>query len=89
MEHDPRALLEDVDSAAGKIGEYLEGIDFDAYEADGRTQDAVERQFLIIGEALNRLHRTNSELAGKIPDLREIVGFRNVLAHGYFSIEAR
>ncbi len=79
-------MLEDVDSATGKIGEYLEGIDFDAYEAGGRTQDAVERQFLIIGEALNRLHRANSELAEKIPDLREIMGFRNVLAHGYYTI---
>ena len=36
-----------------------------------------------MGEALNRLSREDPELAARIPDIARIVGFRNVLAHGY------
>ena len=46
-------------------------------------QAAVERKFEIIGEALNRLRRDHSEFARKIPQLRQIVDFRNLLIHGY------
>ncbi|MDE0530461.1 MAG: DUF86 domain-containing protein [Albidovulum sp.] len=56
-------------------------MDFDAFSADGRTQDAVERRFLIIGEALIHLNRTSPELAGRIPELRKAIGLRNQLAH--------
>jgi uncharacterized protein with HEPN domain len=36
-----------------------------------------------VGEALNRLSREEPELAERTPDVARIVGFRNVLAHGY------
>ena len=77
MKRSPRSLLEDVNRAAETIGGYVEGIDFEAYKSDGRTQDAAERRFLVVGEALNQLHRADPVLARKIPDLRRIVDFRN------------
>ena len=46
-------------------------------------QAAVERKFEIIGDALNRLRRDHPEFARKIPQLRQIVDFRNLLIHGY------
>jgi uncharacterized protein with HEPN domain len=48
---------------------------------------AVERNFEIIGEALNRLRRIDAELASTIPDLTQIIAFRNVLVHGYDVID--
>ena len=54
-------------------------MDRDTYVGDARTQAAVERKFEIIGEALNRLHLTCPEIADRIPALREVVGFRNLL----------
>ncbi len=48
---------------------------------------AVERQFEIIGEALNQLSKVSPELARQVPNLREIIGFRNVLIHGYAAVD--
>jgi uncharacterized protein with HEPN domain len=50
-------------------------------------RSAVERQFEIAGEALRQLARLDTALAAKIPDLREIVAFRNILIHGYALID--
>jgi uncharacterized protein with HEPN domain len=50
---------------------------------------AVERQFMIVGEALSVLRRIDPALASQIPDLARIVGFRNVLVHGYTGIDDR
>ena len=50
------------------------------------TQAAVERKFEIIGAAPNRLYRSSPELAERIPSLREVVGFRNLLIHGYSTV---
>ena len=77
MRLDPRVLLADVDSAAADIVRFTEGLNRETHVRDARTQDAVERKFEIIGEALNRLHQTCPEIAERIPPLREVVGFRN------------
>ena len=44
---------------------------------------AVERKFTIVGEALSQLARIDAQLAASIPQLSEIVAFRNFLIHGY------
>ena len=48
---------------------------------------AVERQFEIMGEALNQLSRRAPDLTARIPELRAIVAFRNLLIHGYASVD--
>ena len=48
---------------------------------------AVERHFEIIGEALTRLKRVDAVLAARISDLRQAIAFRNVLSHGYESVD--
>lgn len=50
-------------------------------------RSAIERNFEIIGEALNRIRQNDPTLAERIPDNRAIIGFRNLLIHGYDSID--
>ena len=83
MHRDPRVLLADVEQASADIAHFTEGLTREVYLQDRLIQAAVERKFEIIGEALNRLRRDHSEFARKIPQLRQIVDFRNLLIHGY------
>jgi uncharacterized protein with HEPN domain len=46
----------------------------------------VERQFIIVGEALQQALRMHPELAKSVTDSRRIVNFRNVIVHGYAQV---
>lgn len=49
-----------------------------------RTKRAVERNIEIIGEAMNRILKENSEV--EISNSRKIVDVRNRIIHGYDSV---
>ena len=83
MRRDPRILLADIEQAAADIASYIEAMTLEDFLRDGRTQAAVERKSEIIGEALNRLRGNRAGLARRVPQLRRIVDFRNLLSHGY------
>ena len=89
MPPDSRKLLWDALQAADRLARFVSGKSLDEYLADELLRSAVERQFEIIGEALVQLRNTDPGTAGLIPDLRRIVAFRNILAHGYASVNDR
>jgi uncharacterized protein with HEPN domain len=89
MQRDPRTWLWDAREASAAIGEFVAGLDVASYSASELVRSAVERKFEIIGEALNQLSKAAPVLADRIPDLRRIVGFRNVLIHGYALVDHR
>lgn len=62
---------------------FVEGIDVYEFQDNLLVQSAVERQLEILGEALNRLRRTDVQTAAEVPDLDRIVGMRNIIAHEY------
>jgi uncharacterized protein with HEPN domain len=84
---DAAKYLWDARRAAERIARFTAGRNFDDYLADEMVRAAVERQFEIIGEAFSGLRRTDPGLAGTIPDLPRIVAFRNVLIHGYATVD--
>jgi uncharacterized protein with HEPN domain len=74
----------DIVISCQEIMEFHKGISFEQYLADRKLQLATERQFEIIGEAFSRLDKIDhSGLERNIPEYRNIIGFRNVIAHGY------
>ena len=83
MQRDPKSLLWDAHEAAEVIAAVTAGKSFADFDRDIVLRSAVERQFEIIGEALAQLARIDAAIAQKVPDLRQIIAFRNVLIHGY------
>ena len=88
MQRDSRAFLWDLREAGLAIQSFTAGMDAAAYSANEMVQAAVERKFEIIGEALNQLSKVDAVLATRIPDLAQIVAFRNQLIHGYAAVKA-
>jgi uncharacterized protein with HEPN domain len=83
MDLEARKLLYDIEQAIQLILSFVRGKQFEDYAGNALLRSAVERQFEIIGEALNRLHRLYPDLATQVSDYQRIIAFRNVLAHGY------
>ena len=87
MPRDPRAFLWDVQEAGKAIANFTSGLDAAAFAAHPMAQASVERKFEVIGEALNQLAKHHPQIAPRIPDIAKIVAFRNVLVHGYASVD--
>ena len=89
MYGDAAKLIWDAQQALQRIQRFVARQDFAAYQSDELLRSAVERQFEILGEALNQLSRLDPNMAEKIPELQRIVAFRNILIHGYASVDDR
>ncbi len=74
--------IQQIVDAARAIEEFCQGMTFDEFTRDLKTQSAIQYQVLVIGEAAYRL--TDPFLAAT-PDIpwRDIKQMRNVLAHAY------
>lgn len=89
MPPDPRAYLWDAHRAAALVASFVDGRSWEEYEGDPMLRSAIERQFIIVGEALNAFRRVEVVLAERVPELPRIVAFRNLLVHSYVSVDDR
>jgi uncharacterized protein with HEPN domain len=83
MQLESAKYLEDIREAGQTVIQATAGLTLDDYLRDKVLRLAVERSFEIIGEALRRLDERDHETASKITDFKRIIGFRNILVHGY------
>ena len=83
MNDEIRKNLFDILHAAEEIQNFVQGMNYTAYQNSAVTQRAVERNFEIIGEALNRARNIDDQFVEKISEHQRIIGFRNILIHGY------
>ena len=79
--------MRDIAEAIQEIHARCAGMDELRFEQDSRSVAAVDRNLLIIGEAVKQLP---DALRARKPEieLRKIAGLRDVLAHGYFDVDS-
>jgi len=83
--HDIRACLIDIERSIIEIYEFLpKKHDFFEFQKDLKTRKAIERNIEIIGEAMDRIFKTDPNYP--ITDSRKIVDTRNRIIHGYDSV---
>ena len=89
MQTETKSILYDIQIASNRISEFTLGASFADYQSNAMMRSAVERQFEIIGEAINRLSDAEPKVASRITAGTRIISFRNLLIHGYFVVDDR
>lgn len=87
MPRDPRAYLADIVVACDAIAIAVGGLDLVKYQANRLVRSSVEREFIIICEAIAALSRAAPETFDAITHARRIVDFRNQLTHEYPTVD--
>ncbi len=80
--------LADILDAIEAIERFVTGFDEARFLADELVQSAVLQKLSIIGEAAARLSDATRAGMPEIP-WKEIIGFRNIAVHAYFSVDWR
>jgi uncharacterized protein with HEPN domain len=78
-------LLEDIEEACGLIARWVGGMTREQFEDHDLHYNACLRQLMVIGEAVKGLPQDVRDLASEVR-WSNIAGLRDVLAHGYFSL---
>ncbi len=86
MIKDDSVYLRHILDAIGQIEEYVADMDQTAFMNTRLVQDAVIRQFEIIGEATKNLSWDIKERSTDIP-WKDMAGMRDKLIHQYFGVD--
>lgn len=79
-------FLYDIKESIESIENYLgEKRDFNKYISGKMLRRAVEREFEVIGEAMNRIEKIDSTI--NISSKKQIINMRNRVIHGYDKID--
>jgi uncharacterized protein with HEPN domain len=85
MSRNPRLYLEDIQHSCAKILRYTSGLSFEQFRKDDLIYDAVLRNLEVIGEAAKNVPGEMRLQFGFV-EWRKISGFRDIVAHQYFSV---
>lgn len=78
-------FLADIQEAVARVLEYTDGIDYNMFYADKKTQDSVIRNLEVIGEAVKNISIELKELYTSVP-WSDYAKVRDKLIHHYFGI---
>jgi len=79
--------LQDMQQAADLLAQFTDDKSAEDYLGDALLRSAVERQLMIIGEALGNLRREDETLLGGLTEPHRIIALRHILVHGYSVVE--
>ena len=85
---DPRIFLWNAQKAAGRIEEIALGVVPAAAMADCGLQEQLERNFITLGAALERLCLHCPELAARVPRAEELAEYGEHLVREYWRVDA-
>jgi uncharacterized protein with HEPN domain len=86
MTEEIQKYLHDISVSISAIKSYLvDCIDFSDFNGNRMLKMAIEREFTIIGEAVNRILKIDITIP--ISNHRKIVSVRNYIVHGYDSVD--
>ena len=86
MKKDDSIYLRHIIDAIDQIEEYISTMDEKGFSESRITQDAVIRQFEIIGEATKKLSEKTRANHSDIP-WKDMAGMRDKLIHDYFGVD--
>ena len=86
MKKDTIIFIEHISACISRIKEYTDGIDEEGFLKNNLIQDAVIRNFAIIGEATKKL---SDNFRVKYPEIewKKIAGMRDKLIHDYIGVD--
>ena len=87
MQLETLGILLDVRDAARFVVTVAADASVETFVSDRLRRDAIERNLITIGEAINRLRRRDPATVERISNVGEIIGMRNVLIHQYHEID--
>ncbi len=87
MKRDIRAYFEDIETIAAELQQATADHSRSDLDTNYLLRSAVEREFISIGEAVSQILKQRPECATRIRHAQQVIGFRNVLVHGYFALD--
>ena len=87
MPRDARAYLADILECCEAIESATRDLDLERYLTTRLVRSAIEREFIVIGEAMGALGRIAPDSFAAISRARRIVDFRNQLTHEYPTVD--
>ncbi len=87
MKHETAKRLHDALSAGREIEQYAASTTREQFLESRSLELIFERLFEIVGEAFSKAEDEDPMLQERIPEIRDIVGMRNRIAHGYDEID--
>lgn len=82
MPRDEELYKEDIENSIKRIEEYTRGLDYEKFESDQKTIDAVIKNLVNIGEAAKNISENNTSY-----DWSQIAKFRDFIVHQYFKAD--
>ncbi len=87
MPRDARAYLADIVDSCAAIQAATQNLTLEKYRTNRLVRSSVEREFILIGEAMAALARVAPAAFESITKARRIVDFRNQLTHEYATVD--
>ena len=80
--------LRDILEACEKASQFVEGLSYETFRSDEKTQYAVVRALTIIGEAVKKVPKSVQNRYPEVP-WKMMAGMRDIVIHEYFRVDLK